>query len=90
MEAQLTVHYFEEGDELNVMLGKPKESLYVEVSDAGFARIDAKTNAVLGFTITNFGARSRRQVSAVPIVGQFALSKSKPRRKKPVRTSVAV
>ena len=47
MVKELTIHYYEEGDELNVLAGKPKAALYIEVGDEVFARVDAETQEVL-------------------------------------------
>jgi hypothetical protein len=73
VEKKLTIHYYEEGDELNVLVGKPTEALYVELEDEVYVRLDPNTQEVLGFTITNFRARGRRRKGAVPILGRFAL-----------------
>jgi hypothetical protein len=73
MEKKLTIHYYEEGDELNVLLGKPTEALYVELDDEIYVRLHLDTKEVLGFTITNFRASGRRRKGAVPILWHFAL-----------------
>ena len=80
MEKKLTIHYYEEGDELNVLVGKPTEVLYVELDDEVFVRLHPDTQEVLGFTITNFRARSRRRKGAVPILGHFSLSRKEAQR----------
>jgi hypothetical protein len=80
MEKKLTVHYYEEGDELNVLMGKPTEALYMEVDDEVYVRLHPDTKEVLGFTITNFRARSRQRKGAVPILGHFALPRKEAQR----------
>ncbi|MBM4043855.1 MAG: hypothetical protein FJ279_01965 [Planctomycetes bacterium] len=73
MEKGLTIHYYEEGDELNVLVGKPTDALYVELTDEVYVRLHPETREVLGFTIANFRARSRRRKAVLPILGRFAL-----------------
>ncbi len=80
MEKKLTIHYYEEGDELNVLVGKPTEALYVELDDEVYVRLHPETKEVLGFTITNFRARSRRRKGSVPILGHFALPRKEAQR----------
>jgi hypothetical protein len=73
MDKRLRVHYYEEGDELNVLLGKPSECLYVEVDDEVYVRLDPATKEVVGFTIPNFLSSARERKQSLPLQGRFSL-----------------
>jgi hypothetical protein len=82
MEKKLTVDYYEEGDELNVLVGPATEALYVEVADDVYLRLDPKSKEVLGFTIVNFRAHGRTREPEIPVVGHFRLPLKTERRLK--------
>ena len=73
MEKKLTVDYYEEGDELNVLVGPARKALYVEVADDIYRRLDPSSEEVLGFTIVNFRAHARTRGPQIPVVGHFRL-----------------
>lgn len=82
MEKKLTVDYYEEGDELNVLVGPPTEALYVEVADDIYLRLDPSNQEVLGFTIVNFRAHGRTREPEIPVLGHFRLPPETERRRK--------
>jgi uncharacterized protein YuzE len=73
VERKLSVDYYEEGDELNVLVGGPSECQYVEVGDDVYVRLDPETREVTGFTIVNFLAGTRNRRRSVPVRGEFSL-----------------
>ena len=82
MEKTLTIDYYEEGDELNVLLGPAREALYVEVADDVYLRLDPQNKEVLGFTIVNFRAHGRTRKPKIPVLGHFRVPLETERRLK--------
>jgi len=72
---KLTFYYDEEGDILDISLGKPKKAISAEVSDDIIERLDVKTKKIVGFTILNFQKRFKnkadKQAFPIPIRAEF-------------------
>ncbi len=51
---KVNMHYNEEGDVLEVCIGKPTESYFEEIDNGFFERIDRKTGEQRGFIILSF------------------------------------
>ena len=60
MKEQTHVHYDEEGDLLELRIGKPTESYMKDLGNDIFERIEEKTGKSKGFTILNFKKRSKQ------------------------------
>ena len=54
MKNKLHLHYDEEADFLELRVGKPTASVYEDIGDDIFKRIDEKSGEVKGFAIFNF------------------------------------
>ena len=54
------IHYDNEGDYLEIRVGKPKEGYFNEVGNDMFERIDEKTGKVIGLAIFNFKKRTKK------------------------------
>ena len=52
------MHYDEEGDFLEIRTGKPTESIYEDIGEDIFQRIDEKTGEIRGFAVFNFKKRT--------------------------------
>ena len=59
MKDKLNIHYDEEGDFLELRIGKPTKSYYEEIKDDIFERRDERTNKVKGLAIFNFKKRTK-------------------------------
>ena len=73
---KLTFYYDEEGDILEISLGKPKEAISNEIGNDILERFDAKTKKIVGFTILNFKKRFAKQKGTamefpIPIRAEF-------------------
>lgn len=59
MRGPMRVHYDEEGDFLEISIGKPTNCYAEEVNSGVFLRIDEKTEEVKSVGILNFKKRSK-------------------------------
>ncbi len=57
MKEKLRFWFDEEGDILDISIGKPKKAISKGVGDDILVRVSPKTNKVVGFTILNFTRR---------------------------------
>ncbi len=57
MKDSMNIYYDEEGDLLEIQIGKPAPAHYEEISDGVFERIDEKTGEVKGFAVFSFRKR---------------------------------
>jgi len=60
MKNKLNIYYDEEGDFLEFRIGKPTPSVYNDIGNDIFQRIDEKTREVKGFAIFNFKKRTEK------------------------------
>lgn len=58
MKDKLNIYYDKEGDFLEIRVGKPTESIYEDLGDDIFQRIDEKTKEIKGFAVFNFKKRT--------------------------------
>lgn len=61
-KGNLDVYYDEEGDYLEIVIGKPTPCIMEPLGDDVFQRIENKTGKVKGFAIFNFKKRSKRTI----------------------------
>jgi len=73
MEETIKVLYYKPSDELNILIGEPRDSVLMEIGDEIYVRLDPQTDRVLGFTILNFEERAKGTGQVVPIQGRFIL-----------------
>ncbi len=57
MREKLRLWFDEEGDILEISIGKPKKAISKEMGADMLVRLDPKTKKVIGFTILNFTKR---------------------------------
>ncbi len=74
MKGNLNIHYDEEGDLLEIQIGKPTLSYYEEIKDGVFERIDEKTKEVKGFAVFSFRKRIRQKEINVPLPVEVSIS----------------
>ena len=60
MKEKLNVYYDQEGDFLELRIGKPTSSYYDNLGNDIFQRIDEKTGKVKGVAIFNFKKRTEK------------------------------
>ena len=60
MKNKLFIHYDEEGDLLELRIGKPTEAYFEEIDEGIFERRDEKTREVKGFKIFGFKKRAQK------------------------------
>ena len=60
MKNKLHLHYDEEADFLELRVGKPTTSVYEDIGNDIFKRIDEKSGEVKGFAIFNFKKRTEK------------------------------
>ena len=60
MKNKLHIYYDQEGDFLELRIGKPTVSVYNNIGNDLFQRIDEKTGKVKGFAIFNFKKRTEK------------------------------
>lgn len=60
MKNNLNIHYDEEGDFLEIRIGKPTEAYFEELGNDLFERRDEKTEEIKGFAIFNFKKRTEK------------------------------
>ena len=75
MKGQMNVHYDEEGDFLEIAIGKPSKSFAEEIEPGIFLRKDEKTEEVKSIGILNFKKRAKdlKDISVdVPVDVQFS------------------
>jgi hypothetical protein len=75
MDKTVRVIYYKPSDELNIVLGDPRDCVLDEITDEIYVRLDPETEEVLGFTILNFEKRSQDKGQVLPLVGSFSRSK---------------
>lgn len=75
-KANLKFSYDEEGDVLDISIGKPKRAISTEEKEDFFVRRDVKTKKIVGFSILNFRRRARQRARriSIPIEAEFRLS----------------
>ena len=61
MKGHIRVHYDEEGDFLEINIGKPSESYAEEIKPGIFVRRDEKTGEVKSISILSFKKRTKTQ-----------------------------
>ena len=59
MKNNIKIYYDKEGDLLEVIIGKPLSSYYIEITDGIFERRDEKTGEITGFSIFSFIKRTK-------------------------------
>ncbi|MBI2672112.1 DUF2283 domain-containing protein [Candidatus Woesearchaeota archaeon] len=64
---KLYLHYDEEGDMLEIRVGKPTISFMRDIGRDIFERIDEKTGKIKGFTIFNFKKRTEKKSISVTL-----------------------
>ena len=76
MGKEMRMVYDDEGDVLDVSLGKPLEAISKEVEDDFFLRIAPKTGEVVGFSILNFKKwfKHSKDVKILPVKGELTVS----------------
>lgn len=75
MDKMIRIIYYKPSDELNIILGEPRDSVLDEIADEIYVRLDPETEEVLGFTILNFEKRTQDKGQALPLIGSFTLLK---------------
>jgi hypothetical protein len=78
MEKEVRILYYKPSDELNILLGEPRDSVLQEIADEIYVRLDPQTNEVLGFTVLNFEERTEGEGQVIPIMAHFALPVESP------------
>jgi hypothetical protein len=80
MAKALTYSYSPRADELNIHVGRPRKAILSEIEDEIYARLDPRTNEVIGFTVLNlaarFRARHRPKFEQLPLAASFSLPSS--------------
>ena len=61
MKNKLSINYDEEGDLLEILIGKPTSSYYEEISDGIFERIEDETGEIKGISIFSFRKRIKNE-----------------------------
>ncbi len=56
------IHYDDEGDYLEIRVGKPKEGYFNEIGNDMFERVDEKTGKIIGLGIFNFKKRAKKEI----------------------------
>ena len=59
MEGKINFFFDEEGDVLDISIGKPKKAISKELKNDIAIRVDPESGDVVGFTILNFMKRFR-------------------------------
>lgn len=77
MEKALNFSYDQEGDILDISIGKARKAISEEVSEDVFVRLEPKTKKVIGFMILNFEKRfdKAKKPEVLPILGDFKIDK---------------
>ena len=71
----MNIYYDEEGDLLEIQIGKPMPSYYEEICDGVFERRDEKTNKTKGLAVFSFRKRlSQKKDINVPLPVRVQLS----------------
>ena len=68
MAEKLRFWFDEEGDVLDISLGKPKKAVSKELEDDILIRINPKTKKIIGFTILNFTKRFKNSKAPEEII----------------------
>lgn len=58
MKSNMRIHYDEEGDFLEINIGKPVKGFFKDVGNDIFERVDEKTNKIVGVAVFNFKKRA--------------------------------
>ena len=75
MKNKLHIYYDEEGDFLELRIGKPTPSLYNNLGNDVFQRIDEKTKEIKGFAVFNFKKRTEKLIEIdVPLAVNVKIS----------------
>ncbi|MEW6417374.1 MAG: DUF2283 domain-containing protein [Nitrospirota bacterium] len=76
MGKEIRMVYDEEGDILDVSLGKPEEAISREVEDDFFLRIKPDSGDIVGFSILNFRKwfKDAKDIKILPIKGELVFS----------------
>jgi len=77
MKGKLNLYYDEEGDFLEINIGKYKEGYFKNLGDGIFERIDKKTDQATGIAIMGFKKRTEKLkdiILKLPIEVNFSLS----------------
>ena len=61
MKEKVNIYYDEEGDFLEVTMGKPTRGYFKNLGNGIFERIDEKTNKIKGFAIHSFKKRTENK-----------------------------
>lgn len=61
MKKQISIYYDEQGDFLELNIGKPRQGFSRDIGKDIFERIDKKTGKIIGFGIINFKKRFSKQ-----------------------------
>jgi len=75
---KVRILYYKPSDELNILLGEPRDSVLQEIADEIYVRLDPQTNEVLGFTVLNFEERTEGEGQVIPLAAHFALPVESP------------
>ena len=60
MNQELSVYYDDEGDLLEIRIGKPTIAYMRDLGNDVFERVDEKTGEIRGFSILNFKKRTEK------------------------------
>ena len=79
MEKRLTYSYNKEADELNISIGKPQESISLEIDDEIYLKLHPRTKEIMGFTVLHFEQRfkNKKKMEAfpLPVTARFSIQK---------------
>lgn len=72
---KLNFMFDEEGDVLDISIGKPVQAISNEIADDFFVRVHPRTKKIVGFSILNFKKNSKLHHGelTVPIQADFSL-----------------
>ena len=77
MGKNINYSYDPESDELNINVGKVKNSISYEIDDEVYVKLHPKTKTVVGFTILHFEERFKHRKEgkyfSLPLIGEFKL-----------------
>ncbi len=72
---KLIFYYDDEGDMLDISVGKPRNAISNELGDDIIERVNPETKQIIGFTILNFKKRFKggkgAQAFPIPIKAEF-------------------
>lgn len=76
MKDKLNINYNEEGDLLELIIGKPTDAYYEEINEGVFERKDEKTGEIRGFSVFSFRKRMRNGDINIPLPVKVQISSS--------------